>query len=119
MPQRASLKVLSWNDGDEIARRFESLNCYDRSKVRGSIHVFPDVKPIEYRPDGENQPGTGEIWPQGHHYIARVLEKNIEKLSTKELARKAGLDRNIIRHVRRGERVYLKTLLKILKVASR
>jgi hypothetical protein len=31
------IKALSWKDVEEIAKRFESLNCYDRSKVPGSI----------------------------------------------------------------------------------
>jgi hypothetical protein len=32
-----TIKALSWKDVEEIAGRFESLNCYDRTKVPGSI----------------------------------------------------------------------------------
>jgi hypothetical protein len=31
------IKALSWRDAEEIAKRFESLNCYDRAKVPVSI----------------------------------------------------------------------------------
>jgi hypothetical protein len=31
------IRALSWGDAEQIAKRFESLNCYDRTKVRGSI----------------------------------------------------------------------------------
>jgi len=31
------IKELSWKDVDQIVERFESLNCYDRTKVPGSI----------------------------------------------------------------------------------
>jgi len=31
------IKALSWKDVDKIAKRFESLNCYDRTKVPGSM----------------------------------------------------------------------------------
>jgi hypothetical protein len=31
------IKSLSWKDMERIADRFSSLNCYDRTKVRGSI----------------------------------------------------------------------------------
>lgn len=89
----------------------------DRS-MQDDLNVFSDVRPIEYQPIVQNQPRKPEIWPEGHRYIARVLEKNIERLSTKELARKTGLDRNTIRRVRRGERVQPKTRLKLLKLAS-
>ena len=89
----------------------------DRS-MQDDLNVFSDVRPIEYRSDVQNQPRKRETWPEGHNYIARTLEKNIEKLSTKELARKTGLDRNTIRRWRRGERVQPKTRLKLLKVAA-
>jgi hypothetical protein len=36
-PNEPLIKALSWNDVDKIAKRFESLNCYDRTKVPGSI----------------------------------------------------------------------------------
>jgi response regulator of citrate/malate metabolism len=87
--------------------------------MQDDLNVFSDVRPIQYQPDVQNQQRKREIWPEGHHYIARVLEQNFEKLSTKELARKTGLDRNTIRRVRRGERVQPKTRLKLLKVASK
>jgi hypothetical protein len=86
--------------------------------MQDDLNVFSDVRPIEYQPVVQSQTRRGEVWPEGHHYIASVLEKNVEKLSTKELARKTGLDRNTIRRVRRGERVHPKTRLKLLKVAA-
>jgi hypothetical protein len=36
-PGEPRIKALSWNDVEQIARRFESLNCYDRKKVPGSV----------------------------------------------------------------------------------
>jgi hypothetical protein len=84
--------------------------------MQDDLNVFSDIQPIEYRPDVQSQLRKREDWSEGHHYIARVLEKNIEKLSTKELARKTGLDRNTIRRMRRGERVQPKTRLILLKV---
>jgi hypothetical protein len=36
-PNEPQIKALSWKDVKEIADRFESLNCYDRTKVPGSI----------------------------------------------------------------------------------
>jgi hypothetical protein len=36
-PNEPQIKALSWKDVEEIAARFESLNCYDRTKVPGSI----------------------------------------------------------------------------------
>jgi hypothetical protein len=36
-PNEPSIKALSWKDVKEITQRFESLNCYDRTKVPGSI----------------------------------------------------------------------------------
>jgi hypothetical protein len=36
-PNEPLIKALAWKDVDEIAKRFESLNCYDRTKVPGSI----------------------------------------------------------------------------------
>jgi hypothetical protein len=36
-PNEPSIKALSWKEVREIAERFESLNCYDRTKVPGSI----------------------------------------------------------------------------------
>jgi hypothetical protein len=36
-PNEPQIKTLSWKDVEEIADRFESLNCYDRTKVPGSI----------------------------------------------------------------------------------
>lgn len=89
----------------------------DRS-MQDDLNVFSDVRPIEYRADGEEQTHKTGILREGHHYIARVSEKNIENLSTKELARKTGLDRNTVRRVRRGQRVQPKTRLKLLKVAA-
>jgi ribosome-binding protein aMBF1 (putative translation factor) len=86
--------------------------------MQDDLNVFSDVRPVEYHPIVQNQPRKPEIWPEGHRYIARVLENNIEKLSTKELARKTGLDRNTIRRVRRGERVNQKTRAKLLKLAA-
>jgi hypothetical protein len=37
------IKALSWKDVDDIAKRFESLNPYDRKKVPGSILKIEDV----------------------------------------------------------------------------
>jgi len=36
-PNEPRIKALSWEDVKEITKRFGSLNCYDRTKVRGSI----------------------------------------------------------------------------------
>jgi hypothetical protein len=36
-PNEPRIKALSWKDVEEIAARFESLNCYDRTNVPGSI----------------------------------------------------------------------------------
>lgn len=36
-PNEPSINALSWKDVKEIAAQFESLNCYDRTKVQGSI----------------------------------------------------------------------------------
>lgn len=36
-PNEPCIKALSWKDVRQIANRFESLNCYDRRKVPGSI----------------------------------------------------------------------------------
>jgi hypothetical protein len=36
-PHEPRIKALSWNDVEEIANRFKSLNCYDKTKVKGSI----------------------------------------------------------------------------------
>jgi hypothetical protein len=36
-PNEPLIKALTWNDVDKIAKRFESLNCYDQTKVPGSI----------------------------------------------------------------------------------
>jgi len=36
-PNEPKIKALSWEDVEEIVGRFESLNCYDRTKVPGSI----------------------------------------------------------------------------------
>ena len=36
-PNEPQIKALSWKQVEEIAARFESLNCYDRTKVPGSI----------------------------------------------------------------------------------
>jgi hypothetical protein len=36
-PNEPSIKALSWKEVRETAERFESLNCYDRTKVPGSI----------------------------------------------------------------------------------
>jgi hypothetical protein len=36
-PNEPQIKALSWKDVEEIAGQFESLNCYDRTKVPGSI----------------------------------------------------------------------------------
>jgi hypothetical protein len=36
-PNEPSIKALSWKDVKRIVERFESLNCYDRTKVPGSI----------------------------------------------------------------------------------
>jgi hypothetical protein len=87
-------------------------------RMQDDLNVFSDVRPIEYRADGQEQTRKPDILPEGPHYIARVLEQNVEKQSTKELARKTGLDRNTIRRLRRGERVQPKTRLKLLKVAA-
>ena len=48
----------------------------DRS-MQDDLNVFSDIRPIEYRTDVQGQPRKREIWLEGHHYIARVLEKNI------------------------------------------
>jgi hypothetical protein len=85
--------------------------------MQDDLNVFSDVRPIEYQPNAKNQ-CTREIVPEGHHYIACALQKNIEKLCTKELPRKTGLDRNTVRRWRSDERVHSKTRLKVLKVAS-
>jgi hypothetical protein len=37
------IKALSWKDVEEIRDRFTSLNCYDRTKVKGSILKIEDV----------------------------------------------------------------------------
>jgi hypothetical protein len=85
-------------------------------RMQDDLNVFSDVRPIEYQPVVQSQPRRLEIWPEGHHYIARTLEKTLEKLSTKELARKTGLDRNTIRRVRRGNRVRRRTRVRLSKV---
>jgi hypothetical protein len=36
-PNEPRIKSLSWKDVEQITKRFESLNCYDRRKVPGSI----------------------------------------------------------------------------------
>jgi hypothetical protein len=36
-PQEPPIEALSWKEVEQIAERFESLNCYDRTKVPGSI----------------------------------------------------------------------------------
>lgn len=36
-PAEPHIKALSWKDVEQITKRFESLNCYDRRKVPGSI----------------------------------------------------------------------------------
>jgi hypothetical protein len=36
-PNEPLIKALTWKDVEKIAKRFESLNCYDRTKVPGSI----------------------------------------------------------------------------------
>lgn len=36
-PNEPEIRALSWNEVEEIAKRFEALNCYDRKAVRGSI----------------------------------------------------------------------------------
>jgi hypothetical protein len=36
-PNEPHIKALSWKDVEKIARRFTSLNCYNRRKVPGSI----------------------------------------------------------------------------------
>jgi len=36
-PNEPRIKALSWKEVEEIAAQFESLNCYDRTKVPGSI----------------------------------------------------------------------------------
>jgi hypothetical protein len=36
-PNEPRTKALSWKDVEAIAKQFESLNCYDRDKVPGSI----------------------------------------------------------------------------------
>jgi hypothetical protein len=36
-PNEPLIKALAWKDVNKIAKRFESLNCYDRTKVPGSI----------------------------------------------------------------------------------
>src|SRR6266851_9236716 len=36
-PNEPRIKALSWKDVEQIANRFISLNCYDRTKVPGSI----------------------------------------------------------------------------------
>lgn len=51
-PNEPDIKALSWKEVEEIAKRFEDLNCYDREKVRGSILKiekvnFQDGKQIE------------------------------------------------------------------------
>jgi ribosome-binding protein aMBF1 (putative translation factor) len=83
--------------------------------MQDDLNVFSDVKPIEYRADGQQQTRKPDILREGHRYIARVLEQNVDKLSTKELARKTKLDRNTIRRVRRGERVHPKNTLETIE----
>jgi hypothetical protein len=36
-PNEPDIKALSWKAVEQITKRFESLNCYDRAKVPGSI----------------------------------------------------------------------------------
>lgn len=36
-PNEPRIKALSWKDVEQITKRFESLNCYDRRRVPGSI----------------------------------------------------------------------------------
>ena len=36
-PNEPHIRALSWKDVEKIARRFKSLNCYNRRKVPGSI----------------------------------------------------------------------------------
>ena len=36
-PNEPQIKALSWQAVEQIVKRFESLNCYDRTKVPGSI----------------------------------------------------------------------------------
>jgi hypothetical protein len=36
-PNEPRIKALSWSDVEQVVARFESLNCYDRTKVPGSI----------------------------------------------------------------------------------
>jgi hypothetical protein len=55
----------------------------DRS-MQDDLNVFSDVRSIEYQPDVQTQPRKREIWPEGHHYIAATLEKNIETLSKRK-----------------------------------
>ena len=42
-PDEPRIKAPSWRDVQQIAKRFESLNCYDRTKVPGSILKIEEV----------------------------------------------------------------------------
>jgi hypothetical protein len=44
-PNESPIKALSWKEVEEIARRFESLNRYDKTKVRG---VDPENREGEF-----------------------------------------------------------------------
>ena len=51
-PGEPNIKALSWKEVEQITKRFESLNCYDRRKVPGSILKIEKVnfergKPVE------------------------------------------------------------------------
>jgi hypothetical protein len=51
-PNEPLIKALSWKDVDQIASRFTSLNCYDQTKVPGSVLKiekvnFDNGKPID------------------------------------------------------------------------
>jgi hypothetical protein len=102
----------------EAITPFVSIGKEGDHSMQDDLNVFSDFRPIEYRPGVQKQLRTGEISPEGHRHIARALERNIGQLSTKELARKTGLDRNTIRWVRRGEQVQPKTRLELWKLAA-
>jgi len=42
-PNETHIKALSWKDVRQIANRFGSLNCYDRTKIKGSILKIEEV----------------------------------------------------------------------------
>ena len=78
--------------------------------------VFSDVKPLEY---GSSQSGEADVPLSNQSPIVQMLEMKLKTIPIKELARQAGVDRNAIRRVLRGERVHSETRAKLLKAVAR